>query len=599
VAVAVLAAAEVAILGQPAAAAPPAAAASPAAAAAPPAAAASPAAGAAGRPAPVDPHGPARRASRHAATAAAQHTTPNPLLKEVLAEEEEGDEDAPAASALCQSFLGKPNPYDRTAPGVDQIVNDPVVPVGSQAGCNTPQNETTIAVNPANPRNLVAGANDYRLFNTREARNDSSSWAYTSSDRGRTWTNQVLPKLNFQTGAAAPLSIMDAAGDPAIAFGPRNTVYFSSLVFSRAVTPEGDAGASGITVSVSRDGGRTFGDPVIIQVDGVNPDGTHVPTTVFNDKNWIAADPDSGTVYVTWTRFVFDEHDNYVESPIVVSKSTDFGQHWSAPRRISPTLDDLVNGITPFAQGSNPRVGRDGTLYVAYEASVCETVACDQTSDHDAVIVATSRDGGRAFRNVEAASDFDFPATLTGENFRLNSFPQLDYDRHTDQLWITWADDSNGQYAPDGKSIRTNGDVFVITSTGGRNWSRPLRLGTGADEFFPAVAVFANRVAVSYYTRGFNPTGISLDYAYSAGWGRGIEGAAVRRITTQGQDPRVQFVRVEPDGTQTQGVFIGDYSAITMSQDFVIHPCWTDFRGNPGMNTPNQDAYSQSIWALF
>jgi len=580
--VAALVAAGIAVVGQPAAAAP--------------AGTATPA----GRPAPNDPSGPAGQSGRRTTTTEAPHTNPNPLLKEVLAEEEDDrNAEDPAVSALCQSFLGKPNPYDNPAPNVDQIVNDAVVPVGSQAGCNTAQNETTIAVNPVNPRNLVAGANDYRLFNTREARNDSSSWAYTSFDRGRTWTNQALPKLNLQTGAAAPLSIMDAAGDPALAYGPGNTVYFSSLVFSRAATPEGDQGASGITVSVSRDGGRTFGDPVIIQLDGVNPDGTHVPTTFFNDKNWIAADPTSGTVYVTWTRFTFDEEGNYLESPIVVSKSTDFGLHWSPMRRVSPTLDHLVNGITPFAQGSNPRIGRDGTLYVTYEAAVCATVACDQMADHDAIIVATSRDSGRTFGNVEVAVDFDFPDTLTGENFRLNSFPQLDYDRVTNQLWITWADDRNGQYAPDGTSIKTNGDVFIVTSTAGRGWSRPLRVGTSADEFFPAVAVFATRVAVSYYTRGFNPTGISLDYAYSAGWGRAINGAPVRRITTQSQDPRVQFVRVEPDGTETQGVFIGDYSAITMSQDFVIHPCWTDFRGNPGTNTPNQDAYTQSIWALF
>src|SRR5262249_5622428 len=160
--------------------------------------------------------------------------------------------------------------------------------------------------------------------------------------------------------------------------------------------------------------------------------------------------------------------------------------------------------------------------------------------------------------NKEVASDFDFPATLTGENFRLNSFPQMAYDPITDQLWITWADDRNGQYT-DGTSVKTNGDVFVVTSTGGRNWSAPLRLGTPGDEFFAAVAVFAGRVAVSYYTRGFDLNGIGLDYAYSVGWGRQIDGAPVRRITQQTEDPRVQFLAVAADGSEIQGVFIGDY----------------------------------------
>ena len=52
------------------------------------------------------------------------------------------------------------------------------------------------------------------------------------------------------------------------------------------------------------------------------------------------------------------------------------------------------------------------------------------------------------------------------------------------------------------------------------------------------------------------------------------------------------------DGTVLQGVFIGDYSAAAMGFDFRLHPCWTDFRGNPGTTKPNQDAYTQSIFVL-
>ena len=90
---------------------------------------------------------------------------PNPLLKEILGEEDEGEsEDDPALSALCQEFVTKPNPYRNPAPNVDQIVGDTTVTVGSQAGCSSAQNETSIAVNPANLRNIVAGANDYRIF---------------------------------------------------------------------------------------------------------------------------------------------------------------------------------------------------------------------------------------------------------------------------------------------------------------------------------------------------------------------------------------------------------------------------------------------------
>src|SRR5207302_3485788 len=100
-------------------------------------------------------------------------------------------------------------------------------------GCQAAQNETTVAQNPENPRNLVAGSNDYRVFNTREQRNDGSGYAYTSFDGGKTWKDVQLPHLTFQTGASAPLSLDDSAGDPAISFGPHGTVYYANLVFSR------------------------------------------------------------------------------------------------------------------------------------------------------------------------------------------------------------------------------------------------------------------------------------------------------------------------------------------------------------------------------
>jgi hypothetical protein len=48
-------------------------------------------------------------------------------------------------------------------------------------------------------------------------------------------------------------------------------------------------------------------------------------------------------------------------------------------------------------------------------------------------------------------------------------------------------------------------------------------------------------------------------------------------------------------GKELQGVFIGDYTAIAMGSDLVVHPCWTDFRGRPRVTAPNQDAYTQAI----
>ena len=142
---------------------------------------------------------------------------PNSLLNNAG---DPGDDDtaislAPTLSALCQSLIGQLHNYRNPSPNVDQIRDDAVVLAGTQLGCDTAQNETTIAVNPFNPRNLVSGTNDYRVFNTREGRNDGSGFAYTTLDGGHTWKNVQLPHLTFQTGATGTLSDMDSAGDPA------------------------------------------------------------------------------------------------------------------------------------------------------------------------------------------------------------------------------------------------------------------------------------------------------------------------------------------------------------------------------------------------
>ena len=72
-------------------------------------------------------------------------------------------------------------------------------------------------------------------------------------------------------------------------------------------------------------------------------------------------------------------------------------------------------------------------------------------SDHDATVVAYSRDHGKTWTNEQVGQNYDFPynadvanETLTGENFRINSYPQLTVDPVTQHLYVTWADDRNG-----------------------------------------------------------------------------------------------------------------------------------------------------------
>ena len=116
---------------------------------------------------------------------------------------------------------------------------------------------------------------------------------------------------------------------------------------------------------------------------------------------------------------------------------------------------------------------------------------------------------------------------------------------------------------------------------------------------YPAIAANDGRVAVSLYTRAYDPNGIGIDMAYVAADEEDFDDLAnrrVHRITTQTSNPQIQFVAMGVvTGKVLQGVFIGDYTAVALGSDGVLHPCWTDFRGSPGVTSPNQDAYTQSI----
>src|SRR5438128_191703 len=90
-----------------------------------------------------------------------------------------------------------------------------------------PQNEPSVALNPLNGQDLVAGANDYRLIAS-----GGQAWAgaYTSFDGGRTWSNQLIHGFPGDPTTTV-LSGFASAGDPAVAFSRNGTAYYALLAF--------------------------------------------------------------------------------------------------------------------------------------------------------------------------------------------------------------------------------------------------------------------------------------------------------------------------------------------------------------------------------
>jgi hypothetical protein len=508
-------------------------------------------------------------------------------------DDESFDDPDPASAGLCRSsFFNTTNPYAPTS-NVDVINADTVNNSGfSSHGCYSAQNETSVAVNPTNPLNVVSGSNDYRVCCDADGLNDGTGWAYYSRDGGATWTNVQVPGLTAESGGKGNFKRTDAAGDPALAFGPDGTLYYANIVFSR------DTFASGVAVSVSKDGGATWSSPAMVSYTDAG--------NYFLDKEWIAAGP-NGSVVVTWTRFSQGAHGaGYNASPIVMATSLNRGASWT---RIGAPVSDASH---PYDQGSMPVFGSDGTLYVAYEASAPETGFAT-----DGMVVARSTDLGQHFTQTTLGrvyDDFDcYPTydgrqTLTGEHFRLNSYPTISVDPTNGHVAVVWSDDQGAGNCGTGASSfvgTSNAVVKLVTSNDGITYAAPAAIASG-DTVFPSVAANGGKIAVSYYTRAYSPataqctavTGndpdtapadggipVCLDYAArtsSDGF------ASETRLTTESSNPYMEFA---------DGSFIGDYSQIALGSDGVAHPVWTDFRGNPnpGGTLPNQDVYTQAF----
>ena len=478
--------------------------------------------------------------------------------------------------------------YSPLASNADAIVGDTLFTLVDGTQCYDPQNEQNIVINPLNSANVVTSANDYRY--------GFQALVYVSRDSGQTFTDVRLPGWDPASGGQGLFTHVQAGGDPVLAFGSDGTLYYSALVYNFSVATHTP---SGVAVASSQNGGTTWSAPVMVHFESSN--------NFFNDKEWIAAGT-GGNVYVTWTSFKSNRPKGYISSNIVMSISHDHGTTWTAPIAVSDSAH-------PYDQGSSPAVAPDGTIYVAYEGNQASNIFLDQT------VLARSTDGGLTFTNTELGRVYDDPncyplnvaqgrARLSFEQFRLSSFPSLAIDPSAGKMAIAWADDQGnagcGESNPTFSGL-TNNQVKLITSNDGTAWTPPAIITSGADKAFPAVGMNAGRTVVGYYTRDYSPTPtasdhscgraflettdagypgspahyfdlkpVCLDYAFSSS---SDAFKSETRVSTQSSNPYIEF----------SGSFIGDYTGVAVDSTGSVHSVWTDFRGLPGLTTPNQD----------
>jgi hypothetical protein len=465
------------------------------------------------------------------------------------------------------------------------------------SGEGWPANETSIAVNPTDPSNVIGGANDY------EPGVDSVMGVYTSFDGGATW-----PYSRHTRQVITPDRSMYGSGDPVIVFDSEGTAYAVFIAFARAscdsyigAIRSTDKGVTWTTPvdSVPEGSGLQLGDGIVVHNAG--PDDCQI----FHDKEWAAAGPRpegvplvEGTdpahvspdrLYVTWTRFDFGPAgDTFVEAPIYEAHSDDQGRHWSTPQEISgaseefctPQFGDLDPPACDEDQFSVPVVDpNSGAVYVAFENF--------NTLGNNQYLLVRSFDGGQTWEGpffvtevVDGPGTYPICAgrqTLDLMCARVNAAGNIDINPRTGALFIAWADNRNGSAAD------TNTDVFVIRSNdGGVTWANMSQVTTDVnDQWFPWLSVSPRGVvAVTYFDRQYSPPKLidtSLSVARRGAW-------ETRRVSEVSWDADLAF---------RLGVFIGDYNGLDTTATTAL-PFWTDARfAEPnveGNNPPNQQS---------
>jgi len=379
-----------------------------------------------------------------------------------------------------------------------------------------PFTEPSIAVNPANPQQVVG------VFQ------DNVHAAY-SQDAGRTWqlAENVDPK-NYRV-----------SGDVSVAFDNQGHAFVCYIAFDKLGTFNywgHGATRNGIFVRRSLDGGKTWeADHFAVA------EQTSTPGIPFEDKPYIVADTTksryAGNLYIGWTRW------RLADSQIVLSRSTDDGKTWSQPIEIDahPGLPRDDNGAV---EGFAGVVGPDGALYAIW-------------SQDDEIILTTSRDGGQTFSRARAVIH-TAPIMFAIQTLeRANGFPQIAIDPKTKRLYVTWSDYRNGDL-----------DVFLAASDdGGKHWAEPVRVNNdpvhnGAEQFFQWLTV--------------DPTDGSIDVIFydRRGDPENRKQIVVLARSTDGGHSFNNYAWTDQP-FEASGVFFGDYSGIA-AYGGRVYGIWTE-----------------------
>jgi len=453
---------------------------------------------------------------------------------------------------------------------------------------NAPHNETTVAVNPTDPNNMIASANDYqlRLAPGGYVYETAYSRAHVTTDGGQTWSTYGIDYHSYAS-----------TGDPIVAFDDAGNAYLATLGF---VWPQGVGLGTNpdVLVAHSSDGGQTWSTPSRV-ASGTGSWGS-VSRYSLDKENMVAWG--DGNAIVTYTRFIQGQLGSYIASPIMAVVTHDGGKTWSRPTEISGSADFCYQGTCNLDQGSSPVVAADGSIYVSFMNWKDPN---GSTGRDQYLVVKVSPQTGRLVGGPYLVGTIydgtnDYPVSGFGDQtyqdsvFRSWAFGTIAADpTNADHLALVWSDMRNTTLtSSDPYSTATNSDIVVAQSwDGGQTWSGPGgTAGPGAvaapgDQFQPWATFDSNGLLrMTYFDRSYDPANHMYGYTLATETSAGSLAFSTTQLTTTLSDPTqgdrwFSGTTFNADFPHPSS-FLGDYSWVASDHNGGVVAVWTDMRNS-------------------
>jgi hypothetical protein len=420
-------------------------------------------------------------------------------------------------------------------------------------GVSNYQGEISIAVNPNDPNQLVAGANTWNA----DCSGDATQALYGSADGGATWPNY----------ACAPEPSTGFFGsDPSAAWDANNNAWMAYMLIN-------GSSETAIVVAKSTDVGASWSLVGYVVNDLSNPSS-------FDDKDMLAIDTTSGQAHSHTNRLYVIWDTNNTERVAY----SDNGTSWT-----TVVVEDGAHSGNDI--GGDLAIGPDGTVYATWDRL---------PGSGDTHAFSKSTDGGATWSApVQIASgtlaSFGSHYPPAQDQRGINAFGAIavDCDPASPYMGTVYVVYPDFPASPSGWDT----NIYLIKSTdGGSTWSAPLKVNDDADgptHFFPWVAVdqSSGSVNVSWYdTRNNAPAYTQTQMFFSQSTDGGATFSPNVQITQASNQFSNSSIAYSDENSTDNPNYnpnqYGDYHQICAAPG-VAHIGWTDTRQFYPSNTSN------------